>query len=277
MKVNFFIFFFILFAEILSIKILEKYGSTTIICKSLGEVGYENAIALDSSGFDLKEDIFFTFKLEGERRRDMTSQIKYKFEDNVDKDTSSTTYYSQLSKTKDSSSNSESQVMGKYTYKHYYTINKEEDKNYLLIGFDCTSGELTIENTKEDDGNKEMIIIIVVFVVFFVVIVVIIIICTIRSRRARAARMAMRMQMASGAYYPPPGMGMGMSVGVGMPPAYGSNYMMNNMPPQPNMMGSQPVAYSRMPNDATQVEPNAQNPDEIPQPNSGMRIKKTKV
>ena len=122
-----------------------------------------------------------------------------------------------------------------------------------------------------------MIIIIVVFVVFFVIIIVITVICCIRRRKARAARMAMRMQMASGAYYPPPGMGMGMSVGVGMPPAYGSNYMMNNMPPQPNMMGSQPVAYSRMPNDATQIEPNAQNPDEIPQPNSGMRIKKTKV
>jgi len=276
MKAKFFIFFFILFAKILSIKILEKYGSTTIICKSPGEDGYENAIALDSSGFDLKEDIFFTFKLEG-RTTDMTSQIKYKFEDNVDRDVSSTIYYLQLSKTKDSSSNSQSQVMNKYTYKHYYTINKEEDKKYLLIGFDCTSGELTIENTKEDDGNKEMIIIIVVFVVFFVVIVVITIICCIRRRKARAARMAMRMQMASGAYYPPPGMGMGMSVGVGMPPAYGGNYMMNNMPPQPNMMGSQPVAYSRMPNDATQIEPNAQNPDEIPQPNSGMRIKKTKV
>ena len=189
----------------------------------------------------------------------------------------SNNYFNTNGKTKDSSSDSQSQVMGKYTYKHYYTINKEEDKKYLLIGFDCTSGDLTIENTKEDDGNKEMIIIIVVFVVFFVIIIVITVICCIRRRKARAARMAMRMQMASGAYYPPPGMGMGMSVGVGMPPAYGGNYMMNNMPPQPNMMGSQPVAYSRMPNDATQVEPNAQNPDEIPQPNSGMRIKKTKV
>ena len=275
MKAKFFIFFFIIFAKILSIKILEKYGSTTIICKSPGEDGYENAIALDSSGFDLKEDIFFTFKLEGVR--DMTSQINYEFLDAVVRENDYKNYFNSNSKTKDSSSNSQSQVMGKYTYKHYYTINKEEDKKYLLIGFDCTSGELTIENTKEDDGNKEMIIIIVVFVVFFVIIIVITVICCIRRRKARAARMAMRMQMASGAYYPPPGMGMGMSVGVGMPPAYGSNYMMNNMPPQPNMMGSQPVAYSRMPNDATQIEPNAQNPDEIPQPNSGMRIKKTKV
>ena len=275
MKAKFFIFFFILFAKILSIRILEKYGSTTIKCKDPSDENYENAIALDSSGFDLKEDIFFTFKLEG--TTDMRTQINYEFLDAVEREDNYRDYFNSNGKTKDSSSNSQSQVMGKYTYKHYYTINKEEDKKYLLIGFDCTSGDLTIENTKEDDGNKEMIIIIVVFVVFFIIIIVITVICCIRRRKARAARMAMRMQMASGAYYPPPGMGMGMSVGVGMPPAYGSNYMMNNMPPQPNMMGSQPVAYSRMPNDATQIEPNAQNPDEIPQPNSGMRIKKTKV
>ena len=274
MKTKFFIFFFILFAKILSIRILEKYGSTTITCKKPEEVTYENTIAFDSSGFNSKDDIFFTFKFEG--TGSLNKEINYKFEDTVDKEQVPYTYYSLLDKTKEPSSTSQSQVMDKFTLKHYYTINKE-DKNYLLIGYVCNSGSLTIENTKEDDGNKEMIIIIVVFVVFFVVVVVIIIICTIRRRKARAARMAMRMQMASGAYYPPPGMGMGMSVGVGMPPAYGGNYMMNNMPPQPNMMGSQPVAYSRMPNDATQVEPNAQNPDEIPQPNSGMRIKKTKV
>ena len=276
MKAKFFIFFFILFAKILSIKILEKYGSTTITCRNRDNENYVNAIALDSSGFNLKDDIFFTFKLE-KGTSDMRTQINYEFLDTVVRENDYNNYFNSNSKTKDSSSNSQSQVMGKYTYKHYYTINKEEDEKYLLIGFDCTSGELTIENTKEDDGNKEMIIIIVVFVVFFVIIIVITVICCIRRRKARAARMAMRMQMASGAYYPPPGMGMGMSVGVGMPPAYGGNYMMNNMPPQPNMMGSQPVAYSRMPNDATQIEPNAQNPDEIPQPNSGMRIKKTKV
>ena len=273
-KTKFSIFFFILFAKILSIRILEKYGSTTITCKKPEEVTYENTIAFDSSGFNSKDDIFFTFKFEG--TGNLNKEINYKFEDTVDKEQDPDTYYSLLDKTKEPSSTSQSQVMGKFTLKHYYTINKE-DKNYLLIGYVCNSGSLTIENTKEDDGNKEMIIIIVVFVVFFVVIVVITIICCIRRRKARAARMAMRMQMASGAYYPQPGMSMGMSVGVGMPPAYGSNYMMNNMPPQPNMMGSQPVAYSRMPNDATQVEPNAQNPDEIPQPNSGMRIKKTKV
>ena len=222
MKAKFFIFFFILFAKILSIKILEKYGSTTIKCNDPNDDNYENAIAFDSSGFNLKEDIFFTFKLEGVRTDMTTTQIKYDFLDTVEGENKNTNYFDNKGKTKDSSSDS-----------------------------DCTSGELTIENTKEDDGNKEMIIIIVVFVVFFVVIVVITIICCIRRRKARAARMAMRMQMASGAYYPPPGMSMGMSVGVGMPPAYGSNYMMNNMPPQPNMMGSQPVAYSRMPNDAT--------------------------
>ena len=272
MKVHFFIFYFILFAKILSIRILSKYGSTTLTC---GNPNQENTIAFDSSGFGSKEDMFFTFSLEGSKK--LERLIYYKFEDEVDKEQESNTFDLSSAKTKDTSSTSESQVMDKVTLKHYYTINKEENKNYLLIGFDCTSGELTIENTKENEGNKEMIILIVVFSVFFVVVVVIVIICTIKRRKEIAMRRAARMQMAAGAFYPPSGMGMGMSIGVGMPPAYGSNYMMNNMPPQPNMMGSQPVAYSRMPNDATQIEPNAQNPDEIPQPNSGMRIKKTKV
>ena len=83
MKAKFFIFFFILFAKILSIRILEKYGSTTIKCKDQSDANYENAIAFDSSGFDLKEDIFFTFKLEGEIT-DMTTQIKYDFLDTVE-------------------------------------------------------------------------------------------------------------------------------------------------------------------------------------------------
>ena len=276
MKTQFFIFCFILFTKILSIRILSKYGSTTIKCE---DPNPENAIAFDSSGFGSKEDMFFTFSYEG--NNGLGTQIKYKFEDNVDKEKDCQTYSQNLIKPKEPSSTSQSQVMNKVTLKHYYTINKEEDKNYLIIGFDCTSGELTIENTKENDGGNKavIIIIIVVFSVFFVVIIIIVVISVIRRRKARAVRMAARMQMASGAYYPPPGMGMGMSVGMGMgmAPAYGSNYMMNNMPPQPNMMGSQPVAYSRMPNDATQIEPNSQNPEEIPQLNSGMRIKKAKA
>ena len=272
MKVQFFIFYFILFAKILSIKILQKYGSTTIVC---GYPNHEDTIAFDSSGFGSKKDMFFTFSLEGSKR--LEREIKYYFLDTVDKEQDSQNYYPSSGKTKEPSSTSSTRVGNKETLKHYYTINKDENKNYLLIGYDCTSGELTIENTKENEGNKEMIILIVVFSVFFVVVVVIVIICTIKRRKEIAMRRAARMQMAAGAFYPPPGMGMGMSVGFGMSPAYASNYMMNNIPPQPNMMGSQPVAYSRMPNDATQIEPNPQNNDEIPQPNSGMRIKKTKV
>ena len=92
----------------------------------------------------------------------------------------------QINKTKEPSNVPQSQVMNKYTYKHYYTINKEEDKYYLLIRFDCTSRHLTIENTKEFDGNKDMIIImiiIIVFAAFFVVVMVIIIIFTINHEK----------------------------------------------------------------------------------------------
>ena len=247
---------------------MEKYSSIKLKCNDV------KSIAFDSRGFDLNENMFFTFHYIG-MRNFLFDEIQYKFENDVQE------YHDNGyidGKRKDPLSSSEvKQDFNEYSIKNYYKISNEENKNYLLIGFHCTNEDLTIENTKDNEGKKIIIIVIIVFVVFFVIIIVIIVICCIRRRKARAARMAMRMQMASGAYYPPPGMGMGMSVGVGMPPAYGGNYMMNNMPPQPNMMGSQPVAYSRMPNDATQIEPNAQNPDEIPQPNSGMRIKKTKV
>ena len=60
--------------------------------------------------------------------------------------------------------------------------------------------------------------------------------------------------------------------------------MMNNMPPQSGLIGSQPVAYSRMPNDSTQniinrgysKEPNSPNPNEN-LPTSELRIKRKKV
>ena len=87
----------------------------------------------------------------------------------------------------------------------------------------------------------------------------------------------MQMQMASGIYNPQPGIRMEMSMGVGMPPGYGGNYMMNNMPPQSNMIGSQPVAYFRMPNDVTRIEPNSRNPEDNQPENSGTRIIKTKI
>ena len=161
----------------------------------------------------------------------------------------------------------------------YYTINKEKENKYLILRFTCISGILTIENTKENKGKQNNIIIIVVVVICVVISIGIVTFLVIRSKKRRAAKAAMRMQVASGSYYPHRGMSMGMgpgmSVGVEMPPGYGTNYMMNNMPPQPDSNAMQPVAYSRMPNDQTQIEPNPSN--DIPPETSGKRIKRKKV
>ena len=266
MNTKFFILYFVSFSNILSIQILKKYSSIKVGCT-------DKSIAFDSRGFNINDEMFFTFSLSGKK---LEKKIYYQFEDFVSEER---TYQinSGNGKSKEPTSSYETKSGNKVTINHYYSINKLEDKHYTLIGFYCEYGTLTIENTKEDGGKKANTIIIIVVVVCCVVVVGIIIFCCIRAKKTRAARAAMRMQMASGGYYPQPGMnmGMGMSVGIGMPPAYGSNYMMNNMPPQPGLISSQPVAYSRMPNDATQIEPNS--PNELAQPSSGKRIIKSKV
>ena len=264
MNTKFFILYFILFSNILSIKILQKYSSVKVRCTD------EKSIAFDSSGFNLNEDMFFTFS-----GKTLEKTIYYKFEDNV-YDGTSYDINSANGKSKEPTSTYQTKSGKKVTsIKKYYSINKEEDKHYTLIGFYCKEGTLTIENTKENAGKKSNTIIIIVVVVCGVVAIGIIIFSCIRAKKARAAKAAMRMQMASGGYYPQPGMNMGMSVGVGMPPAYGNNCMMNNMPPQPGLISSNPVAYSRMPNDATQIEPNS--PNELPPVSSGKRKIKSKV
>ena len=82
----------------------------------------------------------------------------------------------------------------------------------------------------------------------------------------------MIMQAATNCYAQPvTGMGMGM----GMTSGYGSGYAMNNMPPPPGNMGmQQPIAYSRVGNDVTQLEP--KSPDQYIPQSSGHRIKKNK-
>ena len=268
MNTKFFILYFILFSNILSIKKLQKYSSVKVICSS------ENSIAFDSSGFSLNKDMYFAFNLAG---KGLENKIYYKFEDH-DYDGTRYEINSANGKSKEPTSTYKTSSGKKsQSIKKYYTINKESDKPYTLIGFYCKEGTLTIENTKENSGKKANTVIIIIVVVCCVVVAGIIIFTCVRTKKGKAARAAMRMQMASGGYYPQPGMnmGMGMSVGVGMPPAYGSNYMMNNMPPQSGLKGSKPVTYSRMPNDATHIEPNP--PSELEPVSSGKRMIKSKV
>lgn len=275
MKAKFIILFLFLVTNILSIKILQKYSSIEVQCPQ------EKSIAFDSSGFNLNEEMFFVFKLKG---RGLQKKIYYRFYDEVDE---KEVYDLDENRDKVSTPTSSSEVkkMDEITsMTKYYTIKKDENRNFVVIDFTCSvGGTLTIENTKEDGGKKANTIIIIVVVVVVVVVIVVIVITCIKRKKARAAKAAMRMAMASGSYYPQPGMNMGMSVGVGMTPGYpgypgyGNNYMMNNMPPQPNNISSKPVAYSRVGNDLTQIDPNSPNPNEIPPMTSGVRIKNKKV
>ena len=274
-KYIFFIFFFFLFKNIVSINnIFGKEGSVKVDCTKV------NSVAFNSIGFNVNDEMFFTFKLGGNT---LSKTIYYKFRDDVSYQNDWASG-DNTEKSKDPTSSNNKKKNNRITSQtKYYTINKEKENKYLILRFTCNSGILTIENTKENKGKQNNIIIIVVVVICVVISIGIVTFVVIRSKKRRAAKAAMRMQVASGSYYPHRGMSMGMgagmgpgmSVGVGMPPGYGTNYMMNNMPPQPDSNAMQPVAYSRMPNDQTQIEPNPSN--DIPPETSGKRIKRKKV
>ena len=264
-KFIFLVLFSILLSEIISIETLNKYSSVKVEC-------YEKRIIFDSSGFNLNDEMYFTFSLTSTFSSSLEDTINYDFHNFVDDENAFSKSCLKHARTSASSSSSSG---SKTTYKNYYTIKKDKDENYLLIEFYCSSGSLTIENTEENKG-KQVTIIIVVVVVVFAVIFTIIIVCTcIRRRQAQMARASMQMaktgmiMQAAANCYAQPVMGMGMASG------YGSGYAMNNMPPPPGNIGmQQPIAYSRVGNDVTQLEPNSPG-QYIPQ-SSGHRIKKSK-
>lgn len=272
-KYKFFIFFFFLFKNILSINnVFGKYGSVKVKCLEV------NSVAFDSSEFNINDEMYFTFSLNA---KGLYKTIYYQFMDNVNEEQDKVPYYDTGSSKDPTSSNSIKKNNKVTSEKKYYTINKENEEKFVVLRFNCPTGTLTIENTKNNAGKTANTIIIIAVVCSVVISAVIITIVCIKRKKKRAAKAAMRAQMASGSYYPQPamsmGMGMGapMSVGVGMSPGYGTNYMMNNMLPQPGVNAMQPVPYSRMGNDQTQLDPNPS--DDIPPATSGKRIKRTKV
>lgn len=273
-KFIFLILFSFLLSEILSIKSLAKYGSVELKCSNV------NRIVFDSSGFNLNEEMYFTLTLTLSISRGSSSsssskylgdEINYEFYPDDINDDGNVDSLS-CSKHVGSTTESSSDVNGKKYYK-YYAISKNVDNDYLLMDFDCRDGSLKIENTKENKGKQQKIIIIVV-VVFFVVLFVVVIVCiSVKRRQQQMARTGMKMatagmmMQAAANCYPQPVMGMASG--------YGSGYAMNNMPPPPGNMGiQQPVAYSRVGNDVTQIEPKYPN-QFVPQ-SSEKRIKKNK-
>ena len=265
------IFFSISFNKIFSYELLQKYGKTSVGCSD----SYQK-IAFNSSGFKLNEGIYFTFDYDNECYE---TKLYYQFHDipNIDDIFDISTYQIEKSTTPVSSVNSDSKGKNKYnSYKKFYTINKDEDKNVLLLKFKCEKGSVTIENTKEDKGKQNKILIIVLVVVLCVGVIVMIVCVCIRRKKRQMQRAAMKASAAQ-MYSQSMGMGMGMGMvapGMVQPMAagYGSNVMMNNLPPQGNF-GSQPVAYSRVGNDVTQLA--SPTPNSIMnQPSSGKRMGK---
>lgn len=265
MNFSFFILiFFFLFQKILSYRLLKKYSSEKFPCSEA------NRIVFDSKEFSLNEDIYFTFKLDDNGLQDT---IFYNFYEDINIDDSDAIGLLSATKKKEPHSSLNTKTNKRITsQKKYYKIQKEIDNNFLLIDFTCHTGTLTIENTKEDGQKKNNIIIIVVVCVIFFLVILFTVIACIRRRKRRLERAAM--QASAAGYYAQAGMAMGMS----MVPPYGSSYMMPNMPP-PVGLGGQPVAYSRVGNDVTQltpVTPNGLNPQ--PQdPTSSKRIRVKKI
>ena len=286
------ILFSFLLNQILSIEPLSKYGSVTVYCPE------DSRILFNSSEFNLNEEMYFTFTLTvdeytaRERKRSSSStstkpssefikdKINYQFYPNNilnDPDIDTKSCSSSVDQTTETSSTSSRETK----YNKYYAISKNVDNDYLLIEFDChkcEDGELKIENTKENKGKQAKILIIVIIVVFVVIFIVVIVCVCIKRRQRQMAKASMQMaktgmimQAAANAanYYAQPAMGMGMTSG------YGSGYAMNNMPPPIGNMGmQQPIAYSRVGDDVTQIQPKSPG-QYIPQ-SSGQRIKKSK-
>ena len=250
--ITFFTFFYFLLNKITSIELLEKYSSVEVRCS-------EKRIAFNSADFNLNEEIYFSLTLD---REGVDKYLDYDFFDNVDISDAPEVLGLDLSKKEESGPSFSKTVNGRTTSEtRHFTIQKVEDKKFIVMGFDC-KGTLTIENTKEDEQKNKIIIIVVVMCVFVVIVIIIIAVCCYRRRKLQLGQQALQMGAMGGAGYYPQGQ-------VGVVNAYGSNYMMNNVPPvQPNMMVS-PGAYSPMGNDVTQVAP----PKSTDQVYSSKRIK----
>ena len=257
----FLLIYLFLFPKILSYRLLKKYSSEKFPCSEA------NRIVFDSKEFNLNEEMYFTFKLDNNGLQDT---IYYDFYEEINIEDSDAIGLLRTTKMKEPQSSSTTKTNKKVTsLKKYYKIQKDINNDFLLIDFTCHTGTLTIENTKEDEQKKNNVIIIVVVCVIAFLVILFTVIACIRRKKRRLERAAM--QASAAGYYAQAGMAMGMS----MVPPYGSSYMMPNMPPSVGL-GGQPIAYSRVGNDVTQLAPNTPN-GLNPQPQDSTSAKRIKV
>ena len=185
------ILFVILFTFIIKESLSDGAGTTSYVFKidlkkyeKVTVPSTEDHIIFDSSDFKKGEEIYF--KVTADSFND--DFLLYKFFDdgasmaNVDLDT-----YKKATPSKTDNEYDGEEIV---SVTKYFTIKKDErdlgslEGKYLVIVFYCT-GNVLIENTKEDEGKTTMIVIIVVVVVV-VIAVAICIFCYCKRRKALA-------------------------------------------------------------------------------------------
>ena len=185
------ILFVILFTFIIKESLSDGAGTTSYVFKidlkkyeKVTVPSTEAHIIFDSSDFKKGEEIYFKVTADSFNE----DYLLYKFFDdgasmaNVDLDT-----YKKATPSKTDNEYDGEEIV---SVTKYFTIKKDErdlgslEGKYLVIVFDCT-GNVLIENTKENEGKTTMIVIIVVVVVV-VILVAICIFCYCKRRKALA-------------------------------------------------------------------------------------------
>ena len=185
------ILFVILFTFIIKESLSDGAGTTSYVFKidlkkyeKVTVPSTEDHIIFDSSDFKKGEEIYFKVTADSFNE----DYLLYKFFDdgasmaNVDLDT-----YKKATPSKTDNEYDGEEIV---SVTKYFTIKKDErdlgslEGKYLVIVFYCT-GNVLIENTKENEGKTTMIVIIVVVVVV-VIAVAICIFCYCKRRKALA-------------------------------------------------------------------------------------------
>ena len=262
-------FYLIFFNKILSLKVLQKGSSIKVDC-------LDERVAFNCTEFNSNQEIYINFKLDHDGLKD---EIKYKFYKNINFDDPKEVILLECDKrikAYHTSTNSVNNYV--YSITDYYTINKEAENNYLLMEFFCPNkiGTITVENTSYNKGKASKAYIYIVVGVILVIGIVILSIIVYRRKKEMAAEAKMQMSSAQGYSQ---GMGMNMAPGMVASPTpivpgesgYINNNMVNNNPPLQNNLGIQPVMYSRVQNDMTQIASNS--PNSIIEPTTEKRFK----
>ena len=133
---------------------LKKYKKVTVPAS-------DELIIFDSSDFDIGEEIYFKIIADSFNK----DYLLYKFFDNgVSMSNDNLNNYKKANPSKTDNEYDGGNIV---SVTKYYTIKKDERElgsikgKYLVIVFDCT-GNVLIENTKENEGKTTMIVVIVV-------------------------------------------------------------------------------------------------------------------